>query len=161
MAAAERVDPQRHQHLDRAEHHRGHGDERRRALRTGRLSIVATTSRRPWRSGTRASGRREAAKASARVMTSTEPKTELGPDRGRHRAERRAQQGAGDRGAQRRADHRAAALLRRGGDQPGQRPGPDQRPGDALDEAGRVEQDDLVDEAEDEAGDAEQQQAGR
>ena len=52
VSAAEFVDAQRHQHLDRAEHQRGHGDERRRGEdRAG--GIVAATSRSGCRSGRR------------------------------------------------------------------------------------------------------------
>jgi hypothetical protein len=50
-------------------------------------------------------------------------------------------------------------LLRRRRDQPGKGPGPDQRPGDPLDEPGGVEQGDLSGEAEDEARKPEQEQA--
>ena len=113
-----------------------------------------------WRSGVPRLGQPRGGVGEAEGDDQDRAEDQLGADRARQSAQRRPEQGAGDRGAQRRADHRAAFLLRRRGDQPGQRPGPDQRPGAALDEAGRVEQDDVVDEAEGEAGDAEQQQAG-
>ncbi len=45
------------------------------AVRTGRLTIVATTSRRPCVSGTRVSGTREATRAKTTAIAITEPKT--------------------------------------------------------------------------------------
>ena len=50
-------------------------------------------------------------------------------------------------------------LLRGHRDQPGQRPRPDQGTGNPLGEAGGVEQEDLLDQAEDQAGDAEYEEA--
>ncbi len=158
VAAAERVDPQRHQHLDRAEHHRGDGDE------GGRLEHRPADQRRQRpRPGPALRARRLPAGARRRsrartVITRTELKTisvpiepAIAPSAGPSRAPATAVPKRG-------ADHRAAIFLRRGRDQPGQRAGPDQRPGDPLDEAGAVEQEDLVGESEDEAGAAEQEQ---
>ena len=160
VAAAERVDPQRHQHLDRAEHQRGDGDEGGR----GQDRAAERSSRRPRagpaRSGARprAGGRRR--RRAPAATPSTDAEDELGADCGRERPERRAEQGAGDGASPARCRSPSrAAPAGAVGDQPGQRAGPDQRAGDALGEAGGVEQGDLVGEAEGEAGEAEQQQA--
>ena len=82
VAAAEGVDPQRHQHLDRAEHHRGHGDEER-----GVEDRPAQHRRRRPRAGPGA--RAPAPRASARrrrrgraVIDQHRAEDQLGPDRG-------------------------------------------------------------------------------
>ena len=160
VAAAEVVDPQWDQHLDRAEHQRGDRDEGgRRQHRPGddRRRGLGEASASPGRAD---SGVRQTSTANAGGDPEHGAEDDLGADLGGKGAQRRADQGAGDGGAERGADHRAAALGRRSGDQPGQRPRPDQGAGDALDEARGVEQHDALAEAEDDAGDPEQRQAG-
>ncbi len=110
------------------------------AIRIGRLKMVSATSRRSWRSGAFASGSAGSEDGEHDGDPKHRAENQLGADFRRERSQGGAEQGAGDGCSQGGADHRAAALRRRGADQPGQRARPDQRPGAPLDEASGVEQ---------------------
>ena len=150
---AELVEPQRRQHVERAEHqadehdqpHRGpdprlaqraqHGpDRRRRPCGEAAPGVCSAHTSRP-------------APASATALntisgprpTAAAPST--GPPSAPH-----------DRRGHRRADQLAAALARRGADQPADRARPRRRPAEPLHEAGHVEDDDAARERERERG---------
>ena len=159
VPTAEFGDPQRHEHLDRAEHQRGDGDEGGRGEhRAGQRPPRHLAQRLSLRRFGFGQARRRRRQRQRDPQHRAEDRA--GPDLGGDRADDRPGQRAGDGGSQRRADHRAAALRRSAGDQPGQRAGPGERPRHPLHETGQVEQHDVVGEAEGEAGEAEQQQAG-
>ena len=106
-----------------------HGPDRRR--RTGRPSRRAQRPRQQPGAGERDPAEHD-----------------LGSHRDRGGAEHRAAEGADDRRGHRRADQLAAALARRGADQPADRARPRGGAAEPLDEAGDVEHDDAVRECE-------------
>ncbi len=116
------------------------------------------TSRSGWFSVTTVSGSRQARKARPRATTKTRAEDDFGADRGGERAEHRPEQRPRDRRPQRAADHLAAFVLGVAVDQPGERAGPDQRAGDALDEPRPVERPGRLEEAEEQRGDGEDEE---
>ena len=159
---AELVEPQRREHVERAEHQPDEHDQPHpgrdpRLAQRGEHASGSCGGGPTARTCRRAQRPHQQARA---PPTRDAAEHDLRAERHRGGAEHRAAERADDRRRHRRADQLAAALARRGADQPADRARPRRRPAEPLDEAGDVEDDDAVREGERERG-RDQQSRGR